>query len=60
VTDVRDRNAVGNRTSLTDAEGNMTGFGYDGVGRLVRIDYPNADYEQYVYASGRLSSRDDK
>jgi RHS repeat-associated protein len=57
----------GRRLTLTDANGNTSGFDYDGFGRLKRVKYPAAprgsgqvsstDYEEYGYdANGNRTS----
>jgi RHS repeat-associated protein len=38
-----------NLTSLTDASGNATSYGYDAAGNLRTITYPNANKEQFSY-----------
>lgn len=52
--------AGGRVDTVTDANGNLTHFEYDGFGRLSKIDYPNptspgnyssSDYEQWTYDS---------
>jgi RHS repeat-associated protein len=58
--------ANGQRTSVTDANGNRTEYGYDGFDRLARTTFPSkvsagvadpADYEAYAYdANGNRTS----
>jgi YD repeat-containing protein len=56
----------GLQATLTDANGNVTTYEYDGVDRLERIRFPNAsgggssssDYEQFSYnANGMVTQR---
>ena len=36
-------------TSLTDADGNTTNYGYDSQGNLLRFTYPNGTVQQFTY-----------
>lgn len=50
--------ANGKVASLTDGNGNVTAFAYDGFDRLVTTTYPGGSYEQLVYdAGGNVTSR---
>lgn len=59
--------ANGRVASVTDANGNMTSYAYDGFGRLAKTNYPSpsatgasspSDYEQLAYdAAGNIVSR---
>lgn len=58
--------ANGMPATLTDANGNVTTYEYDGIDRLIKIRFPNAsgggsgtsDYEQFTYnANGLVTQR---
>ena len=41
--------AAGNRTGVTDEEGNRTGLAYDALGRLIRVTDPEGAETSYEY-----------
>jgi len=44
--------------SVTDANGNITAYGYDGFDRPSTMTYPDGSYEQFGYdANGKITSR---
>jgi RHS repeat-associated protein len=45
-------NALGHRTVVTDADGGVTHYGYDGLNRLVSIGYPEFTVEYAYDAAG--------
>ncbi|MCI4590388.1 hypothetical protein MOK15_09810 [Sphingobium sp. BYY-5] len=48
----------GQQQSVTDANGNVTTYGYDGFDRLSSTTYPGGSYEQLGYdANGNVTSR---
>lgn len=48
----------GKTSSMTDANGNVTSYSYDGFDRLLRTAYPGGSYEQLSYdANGNVTSR---
>ncbi len=50
--------ANGQRAALSDANGNTTGFAYDGFDRLATTTYPNSKTETYAYdADGNVTRR---
>ncbi|WP_174286081.1 RHS repeat domain-containing protein [Sphingomonas bacterium] len=50
--------ANGKTASVTDANGNVTNYGYDGFDRALTTTYPGGSYEQLGYdANGNVTSR---
>jgi RHS repeat-associated protein len=51
----------GHLASITDANGNVTGYAYDPMGRLVTTTFPDGAAEHYTYAAdGLLSTKTDR
>lgn len=48
----------GKISTQTDANGNVTAYGYDGLDRAVTVTYPGGSYEQATYdANGNVTQR---
>jgi RHS repeat-associated protein len=57
---VADNNASQDRTSETDANGDVTQYEYDASHRMTKITYPNGGHTFYTYnAAGKIATQSD-